>query len=296
MKTFITFADSRMSDVLERIQRQATAIGFFDEVKTYTEMSLDSDFRHKYKNQLSKSVRGFGYWCWKSHLIQKELSRLPEGSHLYYCDAGCHINPRGIARLQEYDEILASSPTGIVAFEIDYLERQWTKGDIFSHFGIKERDDIVNSNQIQATIILIRKCKKAVDFVNEWVKTWEDNFSLIDDTPSQSPNFADFIENRHDQSIFSVLGKLYGITLLSYKEIEPPVDAVRNIEAWQKLKDSPILAMRDRYCTKAYLRKLKRYKILAQLPLGAISKKYKKKLEKAYSTNPGLMNPPPYLQ
>lgn len=32
------------------------------------------------------------------------------------------------------------------------------------------------------------------------------------------------------------------------------------------------------------------------LPLGFISKRYKKKLEKAYNTNPGLMDPPPYLR
>lgn len=296
MKTFISFADRRFKDVLLRIQKQAQNIHFFDEVEIYTEESLDADFRFKYKKQLTPKVRGFGYWCWKSYIIKKKLENLPEGSHLYYIDAGCHINPNGIKRLQEYDKLLENTPHGILAFYTEHPERQYTKGDVFEYFGIRKCDEIVNSNQIIGGIVLIRKCKESVNLIDEWVDAWQKDFTLIDDSPSQSANFSDFIEHRHDQSLFSCLCKLKGISLISAKEIEPPVGAIRNIEAWQKLKDFPILAMRDRYVTKSYMRKLKKYRLLMSLPLGFISKRYKMKLEKAYNTNPGLMDPPPYLR
>ena len=44
------------------------------------------------------------------------------------------------------------------------------------------------------------------------------NHHLIDDTPSKSPNFKEFIEHRHDQSIFSLLTKLYDMNIYFCKD------------------------------------------------------------------------------
>lgn len=48
--------------------------------------------------------------------------------------------------------------------------------------------------------------------------------SLVDDSYSQSPNFPEYIEGRHDQSIFSVLTKLSGGTALPATETVPTDD------------------------------------------------------------------------
>jgi hypothetical protein len=44
------------------------------------------------------------------------------------------------------------------------------------------------------------------------------NYHLIDDTPSKSPNFTEFIEHRHDQSILSLLTKLYDMNIYFCKD------------------------------------------------------------------------------
>jgi hypothetical protein len=45
-----------------------------------------------------------------------------------------------------------------------------------------------------------------------------DDFSLVDDSLSKSPNFMEFKENRHDQSVWSIIGKINGIPCLSHSE------------------------------------------------------------------------------
>jgi len=53
-------------------------------------------------------------------------------------------------------------------------------------------------------------CKKTRDLVNEWYSV-ACKYNLIDDSPSIKPNAEGFKEHRHDQSIFSLLTKKYGI-------------------------------------------------------------------------------------
>ena len=75
--------------------------------------------------------------------------------------------------------------------------------------------------------------------VDSWIKVFKDNFDLVNDSPSKSPNFPDFIENRADQSVLSILCKLNEVNVISAKEIWQP--------DWSKLKKYPIHAKRDKH-------------------------------------------------
>ncbi|MDE6626424.1 MAG: hypothetical protein K2K56_08650 [Lachnospiraceae bacterium] len=63
-----------------------------------------------------------------------------------------------------------------------------------------------------ATMIVFRKSKRSVQFVKEWLYycQYED---IITDAQNHmgKDNFKEFIDHRHDQSIFSVLSKKYGV-------------------------------------------------------------------------------------
>ena len=72
---------------------------------------------------------------------------------------------------------------------------------------------------------------------------FNENFHLIDDTPSKAPNFNGFLENRHDQSIFSILCKKALIKSLSAYECE--WGEKNNQRTWVHNQDNPILAKRD---------------------------------------------------
>lgn len=215
VKCFLSFADSRMAGALKRIEAQARAMNFFDDIRIIDETKLDSDFVKVWQHKLMPECRGFGYWVWKPYLIWKTLESLPDGSILLYCDAGCHLNPRARKRLQKYYEELAADSFGIKAFPVSspFLPKNeafWSKGDLLTYFSCRERNDIIESPQIEAGHILCEKNDFTLSFVRRWYQVFLDDFSLVDDSPSKSENMPGFIENRHDMSVFSLLFKLHG--------------------------------------------------------------------------------------
>jgi hypothetical protein len=60
-KFFCTFADSRMQESLKRIESQAKALNFFDEIFIYNEDDLEPQFKEEFKHKLIKGSRGYGY-------------------------------------------------------------------------------------------------------------------------------------------------------------------------------------------------------------------------------------------
>ena len=94
------------------------------------------------------------------------------------------------------------------------------------------------SPQYQSGVIFIRKEPKTVALVKAWLDMYYENFYLVDDTPSQSPNEERFVEHRHDQSVFSLLLKSHGTSVIQLEEIYRP-----NWNLYSRLY--PILIKRD---------------------------------------------------
>lgn len=236
-------------------------MGVYDRINILTEIDLDDDFKKQFKQQLTSGSRGYGYWCWKPQIILQTLADMDDGDILQYSDAGCHLNIQGKHRLDEYFEMAAHSPGGILAFQtkkpepplvydgrnlLDLRDYKWTKGDLLDYFDVRYRDDIINTPTIGATIIFIRKCATSLTLVKRWLKTFEDNFANIDDTPSVKPNVEGFIEHRHDQSIFSLLCKINNIETLSAYEYWYPSKKKYYKPDWEQLRQFPIHARRYR--------------------------------------------------
>lgn len=250
-KYFCTFADSRMKKSLERIEKQAKDLDFFDKIIINDENTLNQSFKDEFKDKLVKGSRGYGYWVWKPQIILQTLSEMQDGDILLYADVGCHLNKNGIERLKYYFKQAELSESGLFVFQeaikteddhletcYSHLEKIYTKGDIFDHFNVRDRNEIYNTGIIIATTFLIRKCKKSQNIIDQWLNVFKMNFNLVDNSPSKSSNFEGFIENRHDQSIFSILCKLNNIIPLSSYETWQ--------SDWKKLDKYPILAKRDK--------------------------------------------------
>jgi hypothetical protein len=250
-KYFCTFADSRMKDSLTRIKKQAEEMNFFDEIQINDEDNLDANFREYFKDKLIKGSRGYGYWVWKPQIILQALEKMNDGDILLYSDVGCHLNKNGIERLKYYFDRTNESETGLLVFQEckkiennnlehsnNNLERKYTKGDIFDHFKVRDKEEIYNTGIIAATTFIIKKCENSQKIIKEWLDIFKTNFNLIDDSPSQSDNLEGFIENRHDQSIFSILCKLNNVNSISVSEIWQI--------NWDKLEKYPIHAKRDK--------------------------------------------------
>jgi hypothetical protein len=260
-KIFLTFASSNLHRSLSRIERQARSLDFYDQLYFYTEHDLSPDFYERFKEHLQIGSRGYGYWCWKPQILLQLLDKMNEGDVIQYTDAGCHLNKNGIDRLVDYFELAQNAENGIVAFQAGapgprlqcdqrdfpkWLDEEWTKGDLLDYFGVRNNQDVLNTPTICATTIFIKKCPQALKLINEWLKVIETNYHFIDNTPSISPNALSFREHRHDQAIFSLICKKYGVTKLSYFELWYPSKGKTIKPDWKVLDRYPIHAKRDK--------------------------------------------------
>lgn len=239
-KILCSFADKSLDKTVCRFESQAKGMNVFDNIYIYSQDNLNRDFKKKFKKYLIPYSRGFGYWCWKPQIILQTLDNMEDGDILLYADIGCHFNIRGKERLLEYFKIAEESEVGILAIRSQvHLDRKYTKMDVFKYFGVADSPQYTDTTTFEATIGLYRKDATTKAFLNEWMNCIKDNFQLLTDTPSQNPNFSDFIGHRHDQSIFSILAKKYKVNeLATEKEVYA--------EDWDTLCDRPILAKRDK--------------------------------------------------
>lgn len=245
----------------DRFAREANGIGVFDQVEVLSEKSFTNSFVEQFQEHLKPGVRGYGYWVWKPWIILTELQKLSENDILVYADVGFTINPGGIDRLREYIQLTTNSASGILGFQAkrpepggpvvddgrslpEWREKYWTKGDLIDFFGVRDDTSVLDTPTIQAGLIFMRRCKESVRFAQEWFRVFETDFSLVDDSPSQSANFVGFREHRHDQPVFSILGKIHNITTVSSNEFWMP-HWWSSIPDWKSLEKTPFHATRS---------------------------------------------------
>ena len=265
MNYLVSFADTRMKKSLSRILIQAKKIDFFDKLFLLNENDISEEFRARFKNKLILGSKGYGYWCWKPEIVLSVLDKIQEGDCLLYIDAGCHLNSRGKKRLKEYFNIVKNNEKGVIAFQANEPNQKnstlihdgrklrnlknykWIKGDIFDYFGMRENNKIINSQEIAGGVFLIKKCKFSISLIQNWKKIIVENFELIDDSPSISENLPGFVENRHDQAIWTLLCLKNSIKTLSSYEFWYPKNNTKKTESdWDYLKEFPIHAKRDK--------------------------------------------------
>ncbi len=231
-----------MSHMHRRFVGQARKLRVFDSVFAWTEKNLDAAFKRDFQAVLDTRVRGFGYFVWKPQVILQALERVNSGDVLLYVDSGSHLVASGRYRLIEYVEKVKASESGVLAFELTHVEKNWTKGDLLDYLDVRIREEIINTPQIQAGAILVHNRPGATLFFEDWLNVFRHRFDVVDDTPSVSPNDEGFVSHRHDQSVFSILAKMRGVSLLSALEQYPP----GNPPDWESLRNFPIHHRRDK--------------------------------------------------
>jgi GR25 family glycosyltransferase involved in LPS biosynthesis len=211
----LSFGNEKYYGALERIKIQGESFKIFDEIIIVTDKDLQnnseySDFWNTHKDFITYNTRGYGYWIWKSYIILTLLNKINENDIILYVDAGCNLNINGIKRMLEYIEMVNSNDYGILTFQLEqiHLEKIWTKMDLI-HYLNCNNEKILNSSQIMATSIIIRKCEHTIKLINKYYNL-SCNYNLISDEPSVIPNDITFREHRHDQSILSLLVKTMG--------------------------------------------------------------------------------------
>jgi hypothetical protein len=234
---FLSYGNHKFTSSIQRIRLEAENLKIFDKVICLTDKNLEPDFLEQHGKFIQENERGGGYWIWKPYIVKRILEQMNENDILVYVDSGCKLNIEGLERFKEYFDIVTKSPYGSLAFELPYIEKNWTKGDIFSYFNVVNDKKITHSWQLMATTFILRKCDHTMKMINEWNEVMS-HYELIDDSPSVQKNSKDFIENRHDQSIFSIIRKKHGTEIITDETCYPFL--------WENFVDYPIHSMRIR--------------------------------------------------
>jgi len=210
-KYAITYSDDKYRTQREFLKETAVASSFFDDVRTFGPKDIEPTFAYEAGQRLLME-KGAGYWLWKPYLIKDMFEHMHENDLLFYFDAGCMVNVMGQHRFQQYVEMLINSDSGTIDFELPYKEYQYTFKETFDYF--QSPQQIINSNQLMATILAFRKCTHTMNLIDIWYDVARHKPILFTDEGEAYPQHSDFIAHRHDQSVFSVIRKQYGANII----------------------------------------------------------------------------------
>lgn len=215
-KFLINYADITHFGAQARNAETGLKHGGFDEAICFNKSMVSKAFRDANK-QIFSVRQGAGLWLWKPWIIYEALTKFVlEGEYVFYSDAGAEW-------MAPVDPLvpLCDENDGILHFHTEpgrgNTEIMQTKGDVFARMGAIRRTDepLRISTPRHAGFQMYKACDKARHFVLRYL-FWCCDYDLISDEKSVHPNYPGFVKHRHDQSIFSVLSKRYGMR--SYRE------------------------------------------------------------------------------
>ncbi len=214
---FLTYGDKRFYLSKKHLISLANKSKYFDHCISLGPQNLDNNFKKKYQN-IFKNSRGGGYWIWKYHIISKLLDEISKNDIVVYCDAGASINTSDNAgkRFNEYIEMLNSSKFSNLRMNCEegFVEKFYTYKELFQYFDIVPDSETGNTLQLQAGHMFFKKNKESENYFKEYQKILDYNIDLITDSLNKQNQIKNFKENRHDQSIFSMLSKVMGSLII----------------------------------------------------------------------------------
>ena len=194
----ITYADGKYEQTRRYNEYTAYKYGA-DFVYKFGPNDIEQNFKEK-NQEILKSPRGNGYWLWKPYFINQVLAEIEEEDWVIYTDSALYFN----RNVHDYIRKFEQQGKNFIVQETKFQEKQFTKADVLSALECNE-EKYLNSKQLAATVIIIKNCVKNREIVSEWLEYAQDRRLISDEIIEQ--NCDEFIENRHDQSILSLLGK-----------------------------------------------------------------------------------------
>ena len=194
-----TYGDEKYEKSISLLKKTFESEGKVDKVFDYHKQWLMStEFWRKNEFILSRP-RGAGYWIWKPYIMLETFKNMEDGDVLMYVDAGV----KAIADLTPLRDITVDN--GKMLFYLGFQNKQWTKRDCFVLLNADE-EKYWNGPQTNAFCQLYVKNKENEEFLKEYLRYLRDPRVVTDDiNVCGKPNFLDFRDHRHDQSVLSLL-------------------------------------------------------------------------------------------
>lgn len=221
---FITYGNNRFEIAKKRLLKEAKNFNEFETIKGYGPQDLSQEVLKKH-NKILNMKRGGGYWIWRPYILQMSIDNMEENDFLVYLDAGCKLNIEGKKRFYEYINLLNNSEYGIMSFQMSgkrgpgslEKEKWWSIKEIFNYFKIDLNSDIANSGQYLGGVLIMKKNQHLMTFMKEFLKIIDLHSDYCTDNYNTSQHHF-FKENRHEQSITSILRKKIGSVVIDCDE------------------------------------------------------------------------------
>jgi hypothetical protein len=203
----VCYADENMTISQKRCIESSAKYGITDVHAWSREMIQQTEF-YQLNREILDTPRGSGLWAWKSFIIYKAMLDMEDGSILLYSDVGVELinDPQHIINVMDEDVFL---------FGNNWNHVDWCKGDVLSiinNFHVDNDFNVLVAKQVQASAMFFRISKESKEFVKFWLMYCQMP-NLINDEPSDMPNYQTFRDHRHDQAICTSLALEYETTL-----------------------------------------------------------------------------------
>lgn len=206
MKLLLNFATANFQNAQQFNSKTALKVGGFDRIFCTSPDLIDEDFKRSNSDVLNQT-KGAGYWLWKPYFILHTLNEMQAGDVLMYADSASHF----IGSASDLLDLPNTYNQDIIPFELELLEGAWTKRDAFVYMTVDSMG-FEKSRQYLASFIVIRKSALSVQFAEEYLHYCCNPNILTDlENSCELPNYSGFEAHRHDQSVFSLLCKKYGL-------------------------------------------------------------------------------------
>lgn len=155
----------------------------------------------------TSNPRGFGYWIWKPWILAEYIKNVKNNEFVVYFDSRAAFFGKSVNWIDRSLKLMPDKRGDFYVYRSSsHLEIEYTKMDTLKFFELETNNDILYTGQIFGTIIGINLNFFTRSVINNWLNFPIYNNLLINDEVIL-PNFPEYIENRHDQSIFSLLLK-----------------------------------------------------------------------------------------
>lgn len=208
MKVLFNYANLKFYNSQKLNSETGLGIGGFDKVFEFRKEDISQEFYQKNKHILDQP-RGAGYWLWKFHFVMRLLNddSIPENSYIFYADSGSKF----IGSIDELITVFERDKLSVMTFRQNHLSYIWTKRDAFILTGTDSPEYTHTGARVGGWFLL-----KKNDFSREFMGKCHDygcDHRIISDSPNELgvPNYDGFIENRHDETIITLVSKKYGL-------------------------------------------------------------------------------------
>ena len=214
----ITYATPSHAQSADRLVKSAVQKGGFEYARSFSPADLEKSFKQRNKDILS-NPRGAGYWIFKPHILMFYMTKIAQSDDVIcYSDSMYEFLSTFVPIADTWLDNASIALAVNKPSEPSFLEIEWSKRDAFILIWGVDKSLYKESAQAWCGFVCLKNDFRALQWVAEW-HTYVQDPRIVTDEPSIfSKEDTLFKENRHDQTVCSLLAKKYEVLMQHFPD------------------------------------------------------------------------------